>query len=510
MALYNYVNFITACDNKGGIGKDKVLPWRIPEELRYFQSITNGHVVVMGRTTYFSIPEKFRPLSNRLNLVLTNDPELLKNDHKHDNLKFFNKDYYINNNYNKNNIPNYQNNLELFTLSILVRNNPTYSNREIFIIGGEKIYNMYFNLLNNLTLDETILYDLQIYKIYLTHIDKNYKCDTFFPKISEDFKLTSYSEKKYDEKENVNYRFLKYEKELQNIKSSEEEYLNIAKNIIKNGNYRVDRTNTGIYSIFGTQMRFDIKNAIPILTTKRVPFKTCVHELLWFLNGDTNNKNLQKNKVHIWDGNSSREFLDNYGLEHLEEGDCGACYGFQWRHFGAKYIDCNTNYEGQGFDQVKYVLNLLKTDPFSRRIFLSAWNSADLGKTCLPPCHVSIQFFVEENNGNKYLSGHMYQRSADWFLGEPFNILSYTVLIHLFAEMCDMIPKELIISTGDTHIYSNHVEQIKEQLERTYLTKPRLWINPDVKNKELHEITIDDFDLIGYFSHPTIKGKMAV
>ena len=510
MALYNYVNFITACDNKGGIGKNKVLPWKIPEELRYFQTITNGHVVVMGRTTYFSIPENFRPLSNRLNLVLTNDPELLKNDHNHDNLKFFNKDYYTNSNYNKNNIPNYQDHLELFTLSILVRNNPVYCNREIFIIGGEKIYNMYYNLLNRLSLDETIVYDLQIYKIYLTYIDKNYKCDTFFPKITEDFKLTSYSDKKYNEKENVNYRFLKYEKQLHNIKSSEEEYLNIAKNIIKKGNYRLDRTNTGIYSIFGTQMRFDIKNTIPMLTTKRVPFKTCVHELLWFLNGDTNNKNLQKNKVHIWDGNSSREFLDNYGLNHLEEGDCGACYGFQWRHFGAKYIDCNTNYEGQGFDQVKYVLNLLKTDPFSRRIFLSAWNSADLGKTCLPPCHVSIQFFVEENNGNKYLSGHMYQRSADWFLGEPFNILSYTVLIHLFAEMCDMIPKELIISTGDTHIYSNHVEQIKEQLTRTYLTKPRLWINPDVKNKELHEITIDDFDLIGYFSHPTIKGKMAV
>lgn len=510
MALYNYVNFITACDNKGGIGKNKVLPWKIPEELRYFQTITNGHVVVMGRTTYFSIPENFRPLSNRLNLVLTNDPELLKNDHGYDNLKFFNKNYYTNSSQNKNNIPNYQDHLELFTLSILVRNNPVYYNREIFIIGGEKIYNMYYNLLNRLSLDETIVYDLQIYKIYLTHIDKNYKCDTFFPKITEDFKLTSYSDKKYDEKENVNYRFLKYEKELHNIKSSEEEYLNIAKNIIKKGNYRVDRTNTGIYSIFGTQMRFDIKNTIPMLTTKRVPFKTCVHELLWFLNGDTNNKNLQKNKVHIWDGNSSREFLDNYGLNHLEEGDCGACYGFQWRHFGAKYIDCNTNYEGQGFDQVKYVLNLLKTDPFSRRIFLSAWNSADLGKTCLPPCHVSIQFFVEENNGNKYLSGHMYQRSADWFLGEPFNILSYTVLIHLFAEMCDMIPKELIISTGDTHIYSNHVEQIKEQLTRTYLTKPRLWINPDVKNKELHEITIDDFDLIGYFSHPTIKGKMAV
>ena len=502
--IYNYVNFISACDNKGGIGKNGILPWNIPNEMKYFQSITIGNIVVMGRTTYFSIPEKFRPLSNRLNLVLTNDEELLKNNHNHPNLKFFNNG--INSNNNKNyNITDYHIKIELLTLSILVKNNPLYYAKEIFIIGGEKIYNMYFNLLNKYSFN-----DLQLNNIYLTYVNKDYKCDTFFPKIDESFTLIHYSDKQYDEKEKVNYRFLKYKKDIFYKNNYEKKYLDIANKILDKGNYRLDRTDTGIFSIFGTQMRFNITDYIPILTTKRVPFKTCVHELLWFLNGDTDNKNLQKNKVHIWDGNSSREFLDKYGLEHLEEGDCGACYGFQWRHFGAKYIDCNTDYTDIGFDQVKYVLNLLKTDPFSRRIFLSAWNSADLDKTCLPPCHVSIQFFVEEINGMKYLSGHMYQRSADWFLGEPFNILSYTVLIYLFATMCDMIPHELVISTGDTHIYSNHKEQMIEQIHRSYLTKPKLWINPDVKNKNIDEITIDDFDLVGYFSHPTIKGKMAV
>ena len=503
--LYNYVNFIAACDNKGGIGKDGILPWSIPNEMKYFQSKTKGHVVVMGRTTYFSIPEKYRPLSNRLNLVLTNDEELLKNDHEYSNLKFFNNSMYSNKATQLTNIKEFHVKIELLILSLLVRNDPIYYSKEIFIIGGEKIYNMYFNLLNKFR-----IHDLQLNNIYLTYVNKDYKCDTFFPKLEEDYKLVSYSDSYYDENEKVSYRFLKYQKNIFYENNYEKKYLDIAKKIVNEGNYRIDRTNTGIFSIFGTQMRFNIEEFIPILTTKRVPFKTCVHELLWFLNGDTDNKNLQKNKVHIWDGNSSREFLDKYGLEHLEEGDCGACYGFQWRHFGAEYIDCKTDYTGIGFDQVNYVLNLLKTDPYSRRIFLSAWNSADLDKTCLPPCHVSIQFFVEEINGMNYLSGHMYQRSADWFLGEPFNILSYTVLIYLFATMCNMIPKELVISTGDTHIYSNHIEQMKIQMDRSYLTKPKLWINPDVKNKNIEDITIDDFDLVGYFSHPTIKGKMAV
>ena len=503
--LYNYVNFIVACDNKGGIGKNNTLPWNIKDDMHFFKKMTDGNIVVMGSNTFFSIPENFRPLTNRLNLVLTHNDELLKNKHKENNLIFFNID--IN---KKNNIITSNNNKDLYKLiklSILVKNNYLYSNKEIFIIGGESIYKLFLNLLIE---NNSNYYDLILNKIYITYIYKNYKCDTFFPKLKQNFNLINYSDKKYDEKEKVNFRYLIYDKSLVSISNDEKKYLDLANKILNNGNYRVDRTGTGIYSIFGTQTRFNISEYIPILTTKRVPFKTCVNELLWFLNGDTNNKNLQDKNVHIWDGNSSRNFLDKIGLNHLKENDCGACYGFQWRHFGADYINCNTDYTNKGFDQVKYVLNLLKTDPFSRRIFLSAWNSSDLDKTCLPPCHVSIQFFVDYNNGKYYLSGHMYQRSADWFLGEPFNILSYAILIYLFAEICNMIPNELIISTGDTHIYSNHIEQMKEQISRECLTRSKLWINPDVKNKKLEDITSDDFDLIGYFSHPTIKAEMAV
>lgn len=505
--LYNLVNFIVATDKKFGIGKDGTIPWYIKEELKYFKELTTNNVVLMGKNTFFSIPFIHRPLKNRLNLVLTNDRDLLKNNHEYDNLIFFNfKQKY------KQTIEDSKENTEskdlikLIILSSLIKNDKDYRDKELFIIGGEKIYHLFYNILNR-----TTFFDLQLNKIFLTYIDKDYKCDTFFPKISEKFKLVHYSDSNYCKEENVSYRFLKYEKDINNsIYDSEKEYLNTANNILNNGNYRMDRTNTGIHSIFGTQIRYDISSCIPILTTKRVPFKTCVHELLWFLRGDTNNKNLQNNNVHIWDGNSSREFLDKIGLEHLEEGDCGACYGFQWRHFGGEYKDCQTDYTGIGTDQVSYVLNLLKHDPFSRRIFLSAWNPEDLKNTCLPPCHVSIQFYVEEKNNAKYLSGHMYQRSADWFLGEPFNILSYSILIYLFATITDMIPNELIISTGDTHIYSNHVQQMREQTKRSIIAKPKLWINPNVKNKKLEDITIDDFDLVGYFCHPTIKGKMAV
>lgn len=499
--LYNLVNFIVAVDKKFGIGKDKKIPWYISEELKYFKNLTDGHVVVMGSKTFFSIPVKFRPLKNRLNIVLTNNKELLKNNHEFSNLKF------INFKCPKNtlNIVNYDYLYKLTCIFAIIRNNESYKDKEIFIIGGQKIYELFFKLF-----DDTKYFELQLNKIYLTYLDKDYKCDTFFKKLTEDFKLTNYSDKYYNKEEDVYFRYCIYIKKNYSIDNCENKYLDIARNILNNGNYRLDRTDTGIYSIFGTHTRYDISSYIPMLTTKRVPFKTCIHELLWFLKGDTNNKKLQEKKIHIWDGNSSRDSLDNIGLNHLEENDCGACYGFQWRHFGTQYKDCNTDYEGKGFDQVNYILDLLKNDPFSRRIFLSAWNPADLDKTCLPPCHVSVQFFVEEIDNIKHLSGHMYQRSADWFLGEPFNILSYTVLIYLFATICDMKPKELIISTGDTHIYSNHIEQMKEQVSRKPIAKPRLWINPEVKNKKLEDITIDDFDLIGYFCHPTIKGKMAV
>lgn len=296
------------------------------------------------------------------------------------------------------------------------------------------------------------------------------------------------------------------------LPNEEECYLKMLEKVMGLGNDRPDRTGTGTISIFGEQIRFDISNNIPLLTTKNVPWRLVIEELLWFMRGETDSKILEAKNVNIWKGNSSREFLDKRGLHYLPEGDIGCGYGFQWRHFGGRYVDCRTKYDNVGFDQLQCVIDQLTNDPYSRRILMTAWNAKDLHYMALPPCHNQVQFYVSEIPGSKekYLSCHMYQRSVDTFLGFPWNILSYSVLTYILATKCGMLPKELIISTGDTHIYKDHIDQVKQQLLRNPLPFPKLNINPNVKNKEIEEITIDDFEILGYFSHPTINAKMSV
>jgi len=256
-------------------------------------------------------------------------------------------------------------------------------------------------------------------------------------------------------------------------------------------------------------MRFDISKYVPLLTTKFVPWRACIHELLWFLKGSTNSKELENVKVNIWKDNTSREFLDSRGLQSLPEGDIGAGYGFQWRHAGASYVDCLTDYTNEGFDQIADVINQLRTNPTSRRIMFCAWNPSALGMMALPPCHVLCQFYVSMKDGNKFLSCQMYQRSQDVFLGAPFNIFSYAVLTHILAKMCDMKPKELIIVSGDTHIYKDHVEQMREQLKRIPLSPAQLVLSDEIAQKSIDDLSIDDFQLEGYFYHPRIYGKMS-
>jgi thymidylate synthase len=287
--------------------------------------------------------------------------------------------------------------------------------------------------------------------------------------------------------------------------------LELLNKIITNGKLREDRTGTGTISIFGHQMRFDISETIPVLTTKFVPWKSCIKELLWFLKGQTDVTLLQKEGVRIWDGNSSREFLDNRGLHHLPEGDIGAGYGFNWRHFGASYKTCKDDYTNQGFDQVEFILNELRTNPCSRRLYMTAWDPSKLDQMALPPCHLSAQFYVDfDEDGTKHLSCQMYQRSVDTFLGCPWNIMSYAVLTHVFAKMCGMKPKELIMCLGDTHIYKNHIDQVKEQLNRTPYPFPKLVLNDIVAFKKVNELEMNDFELLDYKYHPSIKAVMAV
>jgi thymidylate synthase len=300
------------------------------------------------------------------------------------------------------------------------------------------------------------------------------------------------------------------------VNTDESKYLQLLKDILDNGEERNDRTGTGTMSLFGQQIKFDISNSVPLLTTKKMGWKTIIEELLWFLRGDTNANHLKEKGVNIWDGNTSRAFLDSRGLTEYPEGDIGAGYGFQWRHFGAEYKTCNEDYNNnennRGFDQIEYILNELKTNPTSRRIYMSAWNPAALDKMALPPCHVSAQFYVniDKDSGEKHLSCHMYQRSVDMFLGFPFNIFSYTVLTYILAKKTGMKPKTLIISTGDTHIYKDHLEQVKIQIERKPFMFPTLTIDDSIIDKDFKDITIHDFKIDKYIFYSAIKAPMAV
>lgn len=291
------------------------------------------------------------------------------------------------------------------------------------------------------------------------------------------------------------------------INTEEVAYLNILENVLKNGDYRLDRTKTGIYSIFGQNLKFSLRNGqIPLLTTKRVYWRGVVEELIFFLKGMTNNVYLQDKKVRIWDGNSSREYLDSIGLTEREVGDLGPVYGWNWRHFGANYKDCHTDYSNQGVDQIKNAINLIKNEPTSRRIIVTSWDPTKLNEVCLPACHVMFQFYVNVEKGE--LSCQMYQRSVDCFLGLPFNISSYALLTYIIADICGLKPGELTMCLGDTHIYKNHVEQCKIQMSRNPNKFPKLNIKNHHENPEDYEF--DDFEILDYKPGPIIKADMAI
>lgn len=253
------------------------------------------------------------------------------------------------------------------------------------------------------------------------------------------------------------------------------------------------------------QARYSLQNGVlPLFTTKRVFWRGIAEELLWFIRGSTDAKDLADKNIHIWDANGSRDFLDKQGLYHREEGDLGPVYGFQWRHFGAEYKDCHTDYTGQGVDQLAGVINKIKTDPNDRRIIMSAWNPPDIPKMALPPCHAFVQFYV----ANGKLSCLLYQRAADMGLGVPFNVASYSLLTHLIARVTGLEPEHFVHSTGDTHVYLNHIEPLQEQLKREPREFPKLVIKRQVENIE--DFKYEDFELVGYKPHPKIDLKMAL
>lgn len=289
-------------------------------------------------------------------------------------------------------------------------------------------------------------------------------------------------------------------------RSDEYEYFDLVKNILKNGKFKPDRTGTGTISLFGAQMRFSLReNTIPLLTTKKVFWRGIVEELLWFIGGCTDSNILKEKGVHIWDANGSKEFLEKSGLGHREEGDLGPIYGFQWRHFGADYIDKSTNYSKRGIDQLKDIIERIKTNPYDRRLILTAWNPKDIPIMALPPCHCLAQFYVSVD---KELSCQLYQRSADAGLGVPFNIASYALLTHMIAHVTGLKTGDFVHSLGDAHIYIDHVKSLQEQLERIPNDSPKVFFKRKIE--DIDNFNFDDISLEGYNPQKSITMKMSV
>lgn len=284
----------------------------------------------------------------------------------------------------------------------------------------------------------------------------------------------------------------------------EQGYLGLAEHIIQHGRSKGDRTNTGVLSVFGAQVRYSLRDQFPLLTTKKVFWRGILEELLWFIRGSTNSKELSAKGVKIWDANGSRDFLDNLGFTDREEGDLGPVYGFQWRHFGAEYTDMHADYTGQGVDQLQKVIDTIKTNPEDRRIIMCAWNPKDLPRMALPPCHALCQFYVCDGE----LSCQLYQRSGDMGLGVPFNIASYSLLTYMIAHITGLKPGDFVHTLGDAHVYVNHIEPLKEQLQREIRPFPKLRILRKVE--KIDDFRLEDFEIYDYNPHPIIKMKLAV
>lgn len=493
-------NLIVACQADLGIGLNNTIPWNIPEDLQHFKNVTCNvpnnnsglkNVVIMGRKTWDSIPIKHRPLKGRINIVISKN---LSNDIypiESNEIKCFNE---------LEAVDNYLKRLQ-FDKEL----------GKIFIIGGQSCYEYY-------------LKNVVFTKIYLTRVFTNTICDVKMPMLNRYTNYYSLSKcgEVLTSKNGVQYQFREYtpyihskwisesngyfiQDQINKPNIGEYQYLNLINNIIKNGSKREDRTGIGTRSIFGTQMRFDLSESFPLLTTKRMFLRGIIEELLWFIRGETDAKILAEKKVRIWEGNSSREYLDSIGLVNNREGDCGPIYGHNFRYYGAKYVNCETDYAEQGYDQVKEALRLIREEPTSRRILINLWNPCDLDKVALPPCHVLYQFYVEGD----YLSCSMYQRSGDVGLGVPFNIASASLMTYIFAKLTGKKPKELIHTIGDAHLYENHLEAIQKQLNRIPYGFPILQIK-DRGQMTVEDFIYEDFDLTGYDHHTGIKMTMAV
>ena len=472
------------CDNRG-IGYENNIPWKLSDDLKHFKSITtlnnNGkkNIVIMGRNTWESIPTQYRPLNDRYNFVLSSKVDFV-DSHKTD---FIGTSFEI--------MINYINSKQ-----------DLFCDSKIFIIGGEMLYNYVLtNHLNNID------------KLYITEIYAKIECDKFFPKIDNKiFKIKEVS--KFKKENDIYFRYFTYEKKINNkdfyINEEELNYKNMIKNILENGLVRDDRTGVGTLSIFAPySMKYNLEDTFPLCTLKRGFLRAVFEELMLYIRGQTDNNILKEKNIHIWDGNTTREFLDKRGLTHLPEGDMGETYGFNMRHYGGTYINCKSEYGKNGFDQLEYVINEIKNNPHSRRILINLWNPKTTCNAALPSCLHQYQFYVDTEK--KTLSVQIYLRSSDVFLANNWNVCTGALFVFLLCNLedIDLTPGEITMVCGDAHIYKNHIELAQKMIERESYPYPKLAVLN--KKNNIEDFVYEDIKLIGYKTHPNdLKGEMAV
>ncbi len=481
-----FINFILNrnTQNMIGYGDKNDLLYSIPEDMKWFKKITTSSpnsVVIMGYNTWKSIPKK--PLPLRKNVIITKHhyTETMESISSED------KETLVADSYET-------------AIRMIEADDISYEN--IYVIGGEQLYNY--------ILDHHLETLRCIYETKVSHLLWDTFTYTFkfcnIP-ISEEYVLWNHFSKhckgkcnlqEYSELQEFMCDFNIFVKQ-QDINTNEKQYIDLLKKICEQGNVKSSR-NSDVTSIFGEKMVFDLRKGFPLLTTKKMGWKTILRELLWFISGSTNNKELQEKNVHIWDQNASAEFLESRGLFY-EEGDLGPVYGFQWRHFGASYEGVQKDYKSLGIDQLQNVIDLIKNDPASRRIIMSAWNPCDLDKMALPPCHVMVQFNIE----GEYIDAQLYQRSGDMFLGVPYNIASYSFLLHIIGTITGYVPRFLHHVLGDAHIYNSHLEVVNEQVNRVPLKSPKLSIQAIDSLDDIHE---SKFMITDYQSYNALKADM--
>lgn len=467
-------SIIVAIDSGNGIAKNGEIPWHSTEDMKFFRDTTVGrgkNIVIMGRLTYESIPEDFRPLKGRKCVIISRS---WKQD-AHPEISVYSS--------------------LTEALAGLGANTNAYD--DIFIAGGEQIY-----------AEAVKDYMYLCKKVYVTRFKMDYSCTQFFPfDMVKEFQQFMEPVKTRDY---VRYTFLPHEIH------DEAQYLELLTDVLNNGDTKPDRTGVGTKSIFGARMIFDLRDRLPILTTKKVNFETIIKELLFFISGKTDTRLLEEQGVKIWKGNTSRDYLLKHNLKYVkdgeeknfDEGDMGVGYSFQWRHWGAEYKGCDENYKGQGIDQLSNLINEIRTDPHSRRHILSAWNVSQLDQMALVPCHLLAQFYVSSDR--KWLDCQLYQRSGDLFLGVPFNITSYALLTAMIAHITQLKPRKLVHILGDAHIYNNHVSQVKKQLGRTPRPFPTLFFRDSTRIHEIDDYNFNSFIIENYNSWPAISAEMAV